>query len=139
MSLSAILTTYGFGLAYFAATGTYFFVDSYIPVAVFLGMLLLFVDPATAPRTELGRIMFGAVYGASTVGLYTLLEQDGRPTFYDKLLQMPFMNLSVRAVDRAARSPKMAWLDPESIGRRLRPTAAEPGVHVHLGRRLQRR
>ena len=115
MSLSAILTTYLFGLAYFAATGTYFFVDTYIPVAVFLGMLLLFVDPATAPKTELGRIIFGALYGVSTVALYAILEGMGLPTFYDKLLQVPLLNLSVRALDRLARSPKLAWLDPTRL------------------------
>ena len=120
MSLSAILTTYGFGLAYFAATGTYFFVDTYVPVAVFLGMLLLFVDPATAPKTELGRIIFGTLYGATTVGLYAFLQGNGLPTFYDKLLQVPFLNLSVRALDRLARSPRMAWLDPS----RLAPATA---------------
>ena len=122
MSLSAVLATYGFGLAYFAATGTYFFIDSYIPVAVFLGILLLVVDPATAPRTELGRIIFGVFYGLSTVGLYWLLEKMGAPTFYDKLLQIPIMNLSVQMIDRVARSPKLAWLDPARLGRGLRPT-----------------
>ena len=122
MSLSAVLTTYGFGLAYFAATGTYFFVDSYIPVAVFLGMLLLVVDPASAPRTELGRIMFGVLYGLSTVVLYALLNKMGAPAFYDKLLQIPIMNLSVQLIDRAARSPRLAWLDPSRLGCSLQPT-----------------
>ena len=121
MSLSAILTTYIFGLAYFAATGTYFFVDTYVPVAVFLGMLLLFVDPATAPKTELGRIIFGTLYGATTVGLYAFLEGLGLPTFYDKLLQVPFLNLSVQALDRLARSPRMAWLDPSRLAPAIAP------------------
>ena len=49
MTMSAVLTTYLFGLAYYAATGTYFFFDSYIPIAVFLGMHLLFTDPSTRP------------------------------------------------------------------------------------------
>jgi hypothetical protein len=121
MSLAAVVTAYGVGLAYFAATGTYLFIDSHIPIAVFLGMLLLITDPATAPRTELGRIIFGAMYGASTVGLYALLDSMGAPTFYDKLLQVPILNLSVQMIDRAARSPKLAWLDPARLGRSLRP------------------
>lgn len=121
MSLSAILTTYVFGLVYFAATGTYFFVDTYIPVAVFLGMLLLFVDPATAPKTELGRVIFGTLYGITTIGLYAFLESLGLPTFYDKLLQIPFLNLSVRALDRLARSPRMTWLDPSRIAAAIAP------------------
>jgi len=121
MSLSAIVTTYLIGLAYFGVTGTYFFVDSYIPVAVFLGMLLLVTDPATAPRTELGRVIFGSLYGVSTVVLYWLLTAAGAPPFYDKLLQIPLLNLSVQALDRVARSPRMAWLDPARIGASLKP------------------
>ena len=121
MSLSAIVTTYVIGLAYFGLTGTYFFVDSYIPVAVFLGMLLLVTDPATAPRTELGRVIFGSLYGLSTVLLYWLLGAVGAPTFYDKLLQIPLLNLSVQMLDRLARSPKMAWLDPARLGASLKP------------------
>lgn len=121
MSLSAIVTTYLIGLAYFGVTGTYFFVDSYVPVAVFLGMLLLVTDPATAPRTELGRVMFGSLYGVSTVVLYWLLGSLGAPTFYDKLLQIPLLNLSVQMLDRVARSPKMAWIDPARIAASLKP------------------
>src|SRR5205814_7724797 len=63
MTMSAVVTTYVFGRVYFALTGTYFFYDSYIPISVFLGMHLLFNDPATSPRTELGRIIYGSLYG----------------------------------------------------------------------------
>ena len=121
MSLAAIVTTYGFGMAYLAATGTYFFIDDYIPIAAFLGMLLLFTDPSTAPATELGRILYGVIYGVCVVGLYALLDRMGLPTFYDKLLQVPLMNLSVQAIDRAARSKTLAWMDPARIGRGLPP------------------
>src|SRR4029079_1928990 len=44
MTMSAVVTTYAFGLVYLALTGTYYFFDSYIPIAVFLGMHLLFTD-----------------------------------------------------------------------------------------------
>ena len=111
MSLPAIVTTYVIGLVYFGLTGTYFFVDSYVPVAVFLGMLLLVTDPATAPRTELGRIIFGTLYGATTVLLYWILGSLGAPTFYDKLLQIPLLNLCVQLLDRLARSPVLARFD----------------------------
>lgn len=112
MTMSAVVTTYLWGLAYFAYTGTYYFFDSYIPIAVFLGMHLLFTDPSTAPRTEGGRICFGALYGLSTVALYELLGVAGLPTFYDKLLQVPLMNLSVIAIDRAVRSTWLSRCDP---------------------------
>ena len=112
MTMSAVVTTYLFGLAYFAVTGTYYFFDSYIPIAVFLGMHLLFTDPSTAPRTEGGRMCFGALYGLSTIALYELLGVAGLPTFYDKLLQVPLLNLSVIAIDTAARSAPLRRFDP---------------------------
>jgi hypothetical protein len=121
MTMSAVLTTYLFGLAYFAATGIYFFYDSYIPIAVFLGMHLLFTDPSTSPRTDLGRIMFGVFYGLSTVLLYQVLGIFGLPTFYDKLLQVPILNLSIKGIDRLARSNWLRPLDPAPFGRSLRP------------------
>jgi hypothetical protein len=119
MTLSAVLATYAFNLVYFAATGVYFFYDSYIPIAVFLGMHLLFTDPSTSPRTELGRIFFGALYGLSTIALYDLLGSFGMPTFYDKLLQVPFLNLSIRGIDPVAQSRLFRSLDPAALGRAL--------------------
>ena len=121
MTMAAVAGTYAFGLLYFAATGIYFFYDSYIPIAVFLGMHLLFTDPSTAPRTELGRIMFGVLYGLSTVALYALLGRAGVPTFYDKLLQVPVLNLSIQLLDRMARSRWLRALDPAALGRSLFP------------------
>jgi len=121
MTVSAVVATYAFGLLYSTATGTYFFYDSYVPIAVFLGMHLLFTDPSTAPRTELGRIMFGVLYGLSTVGLYVLLGRAGVPTFYDKLLQVPVLNLSIQLLDRMARSQWLRGFDPVMLGRSLLP------------------
>jgi hypothetical protein len=111
MTMSAVLTTYIFGLIYFATTGIYFFYDSYIPISVFLGMHLLFTDPSTSPRTDLGRVIFGVLYGLSTVALYQLLGKTGMPTFYDKLLQVPLLNLSIKVIDRIVRSPLLSRID----------------------------
>jgi len=102
MTMAAAVSTYLFGLLYLHGTGVYFFYDSYIPIALFLGMILLFTDPSTSPRSAVGRLVFGALYGLSTVVLYDLLWRAGLPTFYDKLLQVPLMNLSVRWLDRIA-------------------------------------
>ena len=121
MTMSAVVTTYLFGLLYYASTGTYFFYDSYIPIAVFLGMHLLFTDPSTSPRTELGRVMFGALYGLSTVALYALLGNLGLPTFYDKLLQVPVLNLSITLIDRVARSKPLRTFDPAAFAGWLAP------------------
>lgn len=126
MTLSAVLATYAFSFGYFSATGTYYFIDDNIPIAVFLGMNLLFTDPSTSPGTELGRIMFGTIYGSSVVFLYWLLGAMGVPTFYDKLLQVPLMNLSVRAIDAVVRSSALARLDPARLG------AAWPRLRRHL-------
>ena len=119
MTMSAVVATYVFGLLYFAATGIYFFYDSYIPIAVFLGMHLLFTDPSTAPRTEVGRIMFGVLYGLSTVALYVLLGRAGVPVFYDKLLQVPVLNLSIQLLDRMAHSRWLRAFDLATLGRSL--------------------
>src|SRR5436309_7250342 len=102
--MSAVVAMYVFGLLYFAATGTYYFVDSYIPIAVFLGMHLLFTDPSTSPRTDLGRLIFGATYGLNTDALLAILGRLGAPTDHHKPLQVPVKNHSVQLVDRLTRS-----------------------------------
>ena len=121
MTLAATVTLFALGAAYRAVTGTYFFVDSYIPAAVFLGMNLLFTDPSTSPRTELGRLAFGVLYGLSVAVLYATFGALGAPTFYDKLLAVPLLNLAVQALDRWARSGAVRRLDPASLGRALSP------------------
>jgi hypothetical protein len=83
-----------------------------VPIAVFLGMHLLFTDPATSPRTLLGRIFYGVLYGLTTVLLYDLLLRANTPGFYDKLLQVPVLNLCVILLDRLAKSPKLKAIDP---------------------------
>ena len=115
MTMSAVTTMYAFGLVYFALTGTYYFVDAYIPIAVFLGMHLLFTDPSTAPRSELGRVMFGITYALSVVALYYVLGYFGVPTFYDKLLAVPLMNVAIKAIERMARSHALRAFDPSSL------------------------
>jgi hypothetical protein len=122
MTMSAVVAAYSFSRIYFAVTGIYFFYDSYIPIAVFLGMHLLFNDPSTSPRTEWGRIIYGALYGLSTVALYSLLGHAGLPTFYDKLLQVPLLNLSVKVIDRWAGKPGL-----------LSPGVSRPRNLVYIG------
>ena len=119
MTMSAVVTMYAFGLVYFALAGTYYFFDAYIPIAVFLGMHLLFTDPSTSPRTELGRVVFGMVYALSVVALYGALDAFGAPRFYDKLLAVPVMNLLIQIIDRMARSNRLRPLDPGTLGRGL--------------------
>ncbi len=114
MTMAAVTTTFAFSAIYYAATGSYYFVDSHVPIAVFLGMHLLFTDPATSPRTLLGRIVYGVLYGLTTVWLYNLLLSANTPGFYDKLLQVPLLNLSVLLLDRLAGSPLWKALGPSA-------------------------
>ena len=104
MTMPAVLTILGFGLLYQSLTGIYFFYDAYIPVSVFLGLHLLFTDPATSPRTDVGRILFGLIYGTGVVTSAALLDAIGAPNFYDKLLPVPILNLLAPRLDCAANA-----------------------------------
>jgi hypothetical protein len=121
MTMAAVTTTFVFSQIYYWATGSYYFVDSHIPIAVFIGMTLLFTDPATSPRTLVGRILYGVLYGLTTVWLYDVLLSFNTPGFYDKLLQVPLLNLSVKLLDRVAQSPKLKVFDPSAWARDWAP------------------
>ena len=114
----AAAVLFGASALYTAVTGVPFFIDSEIPIAVFLGLHLLVTDPSTSPRTAFGRIMFGVLYGLGVFGLYELLGLFAQPTFYDKLLPVPLLNLAVRRIDRLAhalgqKAPvQRPWADP---------------------------
>lgn len=115
MTIASATTAYLWSLVYYAATGTFFFRDAFIPIAVFLGMHLLFTDPATSPRTEQGRVMYGVGYAVLTIALAALLERFGAPTFYDKLLPIPVLNLMARRFDAWASEPILRRLEPARI------------------------
>ena len=126
MTLSAVATTWLFILAHYALTGGHFFSPAAlgggaVPIAAFLGMHLLFNDPSTSPRTELGRIIFGVLYGLSVIVLFGVLERAGIPTHYDKLLAVPVLNLLIKAIDAAARSDLLRRFDPALLGAGLVP------------------
>jgi hypothetical protein len=104
VTLSAAAMLYAMNALYTHTTGVYQFVDSNIPVSVFIGLHLLVTDPATSPRSNSGKIIFGGSYGACVFGLYSLLSTIGAPRFYDKLLCVPLLNLSVRWLDRIGYS-----------------------------------
>ena len=107
---------------YWQLEGVPYFLDSEIPSAVFLGVLLLVTDPSTSPRTPPGKIIFGILYGSGVFILYSLLTRLGLPTFYDKLLCVPLLNLSVQFIDRFARSihytPLLKKLGLDTLGGR---------------------
>lgn len=101
LTAAAAATLFAASAVYFAFTGVPYFVDSEIPTAVFLGLHLLVTDPSTSPRTPFGRVIFGVLYGLGVFALYALLGAAGLPTFYDKLLMVPLLNLMAPSIDRA--------------------------------------
>ncbi|MGB1658538.1 MAG: hypothetical protein ACPHO4_14460 [Longimicrobiales bacterium] len=78
----------------------------------------------------MGKTIFGAFYGLGVFGLYALLGAMGAPTFYDKLLCVPLLNLSVRAIDHFVRSRKWteAWTAATDIA--ARPVWISPRLNL---------
>lgn len=111
MTLSAVAVLVALDLGWHAATGTHYFIDTNIPIAVFLGLHLLVTDPSTSPRTNGGKMVFGALYGLANFALYWVLEAYNQAEFYDKLLPVPLLNLSVQVLDRWGRSGVLGVLD----------------------------
>ena len=116
---SAAITTLLVGELYFVQSGIFRYVDTGIPIAVFLGMNLLVTDPVSSPWRRDAKVLYGALYGVSVFVLYGLLRDLERPptaddiglsaAFCDKLLAVPLLNLSARRLDRL-----MAWLFGDS-------------------------
>ncbi|MGH7294245.1 MAG: RnfABCDGE type electron transport complex subunit D, partial [Polyangiaceae bacterium] len=122
MTLAAVGTVIAWDLVYLRVTGGYFFIDTSIPAAVFLGAIFLFTDPATAPRSRAGRVIYGMGYGIGVCALFLVFRAFDLPAFYDKLLPVPVLNVAVRAIDRLAGSRAFAVFDRERIlGVRLTP------------------
>jgi hypothetical protein len=124
VTVAAAVTMYVIGLCYFAITGTYLMYDAFIPAAVFIGMHLLVTDPATSPKSELGRLVFGALYGLLTTACFVILDRIGAPTFYDKLLPIPLLNLLAPRIDAITQAHAFSLPQPAAFSRlpaRLRP------------------
>ena len=68
----------------------------------------------------------------------SVARNAGLPTFYDKLLQVPFLNLSIKRIDRLARSRPLRALDPAALGRVAGAASAPSRLHVRLGDRVRR-
>ena len=110
VTLAAALSLFFLGQAYFAWFGTYYYLDTSIPIAVFLGMNLLITDPASSPKSLAGRMLFGALYGSMVFVSYDILrglESTSQLTqlpmnisWLDKLLCVPVLNCLARPIDR---------------------------------------
>ncbi len=111
--VSATIGSLLLGELYFEYFGIYRYLDTSIPIAVFLGMNLLVTDPVSSPWRRDSKILYGLLYGLSVFILYGILRDLERsPTpndvglsaaFCDKLLAVPLLNLCSPWLDRIMR------------------------------------
>ena len=100
---------------YFSAFGSYRFIDTAIPPAVFLGLNLLITDPRTIPRARSGQLIYGLSYALLSFACFSVLKEMSypatatkpafNPTFLDKALAIPLLNLCVRGLDQLFKPP----------------------------------
>lgn len=69
---------------------------------VFLAIVLLATDPATIPKTGLGRLLAGATLGLLMLIISTWLQSQDISDFYGKVLPIPLVNAMTPWFDRAA-------------------------------------
>jgi hypothetical protein len=103
VTLSAVAVLALVSLVFYWTTGTYYFIDANVPVPMFIGLHFLVTDPSTSPRSNAGKMLFGALYGGLTAAFFWTFEQIGVPSVYDKLLPIPILNLLVPALERVSR------------------------------------
>jgi hypothetical protein len=82
---------------------------------VFLALCLLVTDPATIPKTPVGKLLFGAVYGSLMAVMATGLTAMGENDFFSKVFPLPLVNALVPRFDQwgsRAASWTRGVLDP---------------------------
>jgi TPR repeat protein len=129
MTFAAVATLCLVNVIYTQITGVYFFVNINIAAPIFLGVHLLLTDPATSPRTNLGRVIFGGLYGLGYCALFRIFDIYEVPLFWDKLLPVPILNLCVPLIDRLVRTGIVGKLN-RSWETALRPARLNL---VHMG------
>ncbi|MFY9345605.1 MAG: hypothetical protein WAT39_24150, partial [Planctomycetota bacterium] len=128
MTFAAAAVIVGTNQLYTALTGSHVFAASNLPAAGFLGLHLLMTDPSTSPRTNLGRLLFGAGYGLGYAAMYEVLAQLGNLEIFAKLFPVPVLNLCVRWLDRLGRG---GWTG--QLNQRWEGALAQPRMnHVHM-------
>lgn len=111
MTFAATLVMVAINLLYTQVTGVYLFATTNLPAAAFLGLHLLMTDPATSPRTNVGRTLFGAGYGLGYVIVFQMLGWLGAPELFAKLYPVPILNCCVQWLDRVARGRVLGRLN----------------------------
>ena len=95
-----------------------------------LMMTLLATDPATTPRSDLGRFVFGLLVGLSYPLYSRLLHSLGQPDDFAKILSVPLANVLAPWLDRITSavqaSVKRAEAAMAAAGKRFTPLRAVP-------------
>ena len=78
-------------------------------ISVFLGLNLLATDPATSPRSPVGKLLFGLTWGVAIWCCYVGLRALELPPYYDKILTVPLVNLLVPLFERAGRAVALSF------------------------------
>ena len=81
MTASAAMTLVLLNLVYTQITDVYLFVSINVAAPIFLGMHLLLTDPATSPRSNIGKVMFGVLYAISYTVLFRVFDLMEIPLF----------------------------------------------------------
>ena len=98
-----------------ALTGGEALIPSVHWAPVTLAVVLLATNPATIPRTGLGRLVFGGIYATLMISLSLLLEANGVSDFFTKVIPIPLCNALVPAIDSLhgrLDEARAAWLAP---------------------------
>lgn len=85
-----------------------------VDIAVFLGLNLLVTDPSTSPKSKAGKLLFGLTYGGGVFLAYALLRYASQPSYLDKILVVPIMNLLAVRFDVVAGQLFGRWSGSES-------------------------
>lgn len=128
MTMAAAVVMTLINLGYTWSTGVYLFGSTNMPAAAFVGLHLLMTDPSTSPRTNVGRLLFGAGYGLGYVVVFQILGAIGAPELFAKLFPVPVLNLCVQWLDRFAKRGGIGRLN-ERWQTVLSPRAMN-GVHM---------
>jgi len=95
-----------------------------------LMMTLLATDPATTPRSDIGRIFFGLLVGLSYQVYSDLLHSLGQPDDFAKILSVPLANVLVPWFDKVAARPTTAVAELW----KAKVTTPRPAVAAQTGR-----
>ena len=100
-----------------------------IDIVVFLGLTFLVTDPSTSPRTNTGKFLFGFAYGCGIMAAYVMLRYLRQPTYFDKILLVPIVNVLVRKFDVVAERLQ-SWMNEKWIPSARCQSAVYLGLYV---------